>query len=412
MGSFTSHCETTHNTMHYFHFIVSIWEQPCSEDNGTTFPSFVCMYVCMHICICLCTGCCTGIYSYVRHCLAVGDVRWFPIGVVSELMSDSKAVALTQTHTQAAVERPTSSRKAPAVASGSGGSGERMSSQSKDGSDSNLTLQLKKIQVQMKQLSQAKEDTEKDQDKDKDQEPPTASGVGAGEELLSSLQGFKSSLSSMLQRLDGLDHHQEDLVINGPPDSSSSSSSPIKQPPDPIVPSQSPLPTPEGAVKNVPFIRRVRHSSVNPSPSPSPSRPNPIPNPSPTPANPNPNRSPGLTTTSSKHSTQPRPHSAKTAVVDNSSRLGQVMEARQRPKTAGAFPKANLNPQNPNLGISPNSSPNLKLGPTLRDILSPSPPKDPAARSGLTVSGQRIVDEPSLKIFLAETKPADKNDTT
>ena len=49
MGTFTKHCNTTHNTMNYFHFIVSIWEQPCSEDNGTALCIALHMYMCAYV---------------------------------------------------------------------------------------------------------------------------------------------------------------------------------------------------------------------------------------------------------------------------------------------------------------------------------------------------------------------------
>mmetsp|Transcript_31677 Transcript_31677/g.43452 ORF Transcript_31677/g.43452 Transcript_31677/m.43452 type:complete len:3399 (+) Transcript_31677:56-10252(+) len=57
--SFQQHRNKTHNTLNYLYFIVGILEQPCNED--------------------------TGVQSFVRHCLEVGEVGWFPIGVASEL---------------------------------------------------------------------------------------------------------------------------------------------------------------------------------------------------------------------------------------------------------------------------------------------------------------------------------------
>ena len=53
MGTFTKHCNTTHNTMNYFHFIVSIWEQPCSEDNGTALCIALHMYMCAYVVLCM-----------------------------------------------------------------------------------------------------------------------------------------------------------------------------------------------------------------------------------------------------------------------------------------------------------------------------------------------------------------------
>lgn len=349
----------------------------------------------------------------------MGDVRWFPIGVVSELMSDSLSVAekaampstRTQSQTQI-IERPTSSKKnsdpiAVAAHAVGGNGNERMRSQSKDVSDATLANQLKKIQVQMKQLSQMKEETEKDDEDTKP--PPTESRVDAGEGLLSSLHGFKSSLSSMLQRLDGLD---QELV---------------KEPPDSISPN--PLPTQGDVVnKNPPIFRRARNSSTSPSPSPSPTLPNRSPNSSPTLPNRSPSRSPSPTlpnrspsptlpnrslspspTVNPNPSPAPqRPHSAKTPEPSNSLWLGQIIEARQRPKTAGPSPKATWNTPNSNLSASPNL---LSKGPSVRNISSNS------SSPGMTVSGllrERSLAGPSMTLipFVKKEDDKDKDNTT
>ena len=300
----------------------------------------------------------------------------------------------TQSQTQI-IERPTSSKKnsdpiAVAAHAVGGNGNERMRSQSKDVSDAILANQLKKIQVQMKQLSQMKEETEKDDEDTKP--PPTESRVDAGEGLLSSLHGFKSSLSSMLQRLDGLD---QELV---------------KEPPDSISPN--PLPTQGDVVNtNPPIFRRARNSSTSPSPSPtlpnrSPSRsPSPaLPNRSPSPTLPNRSLSPSPTVNPNPSPAPQRPHSAKTPEPSNSLWLGQIIEARQRPKTAGPSP----NTPNSNLSASPNL---LTKGPSVRNISSNS------SSPSMTVSGllrERSLAGPSMTLipFVKKEDDKDKNNTT
>ncbi len=61
--NFNNHRTVTHSVENYINFIMHVWDQTSDKDNS--------------------------IESYVRSCLALGDISWFPIGVVTEFMHSS-----------------------------------------------------------------------------------------------------------------------------------------------------------------------------------------------------------------------------------------------------------------------------------------------------------------------------------
>lgn len=69
------HREATHNMMNYILFAVRLWSQPEEADNG--------------------------LESYVRHCISLDNVNWFPIGVVSVVNADGSSMSEHIEHTHA-----------------------------------------------------------------------------------------------------------------------------------------------------------------------------------------------------------------------------------------------------------------------------------------------------------------------